>query len=55
MVMAVLVNGSDIHGSKRQHGLLTKIIKQCLFLIMISPQRMNNAESLYDHSAITCL
>lgn len=31
--------GADMCGSKRQHGSLSEIIKPCLFLIMISPQR----------------
>lgn len=54
MEMAVLVHGSDMRGSKCQHGSLDKIIKLRLLLIMISPKRMNYVESqIINHTGVT--
>lgn len=55
MEMDVLVHGSEMHGSKNQHGSLNKIIKLCFRLIMISPQRISNVESLDNQSLVLCL
>lgn len=42
-----------VHGSKNQHGSL--IIKLFFCLIMISPQRISNVESLDNQSLVLCL
>lgn len=44
--MALLVHRSDMHSLQSRHGSLDKIIKLYFLLIMISPQRTSNVESI---------